>query len=91
MNYSDTEVVMRILEDRGFVRTLDPSSADVYLVVTCALREGAEDKVWRKLRHIRRKKKARVYRLGNIKHIFTSLNGSMKLKLSIARSLVLKI
>ena len=56
MNVNDTEVVWSILEDQGYLRTLNPSDADVWLVVTCSIRDGAEQKVWSKLNHIQRKK-----------------------------------
>lgn len=53
MNVNDTEVVWSILEGRGYQRTLDPGQADIWLVVTCSIREGAEAKIWRKLHNIR--------------------------------------
>ena len=56
MNVNDTEVVWSILEGQGYLRTLNPSDADVWLVVTCSIRDGAEQKVWSKLNHIQRKK-----------------------------------
>ena len=42
MNVSDTEVVWSILEDQGYARTLNPREADVWLLVTCSIRDGAE-------------------------------------------------
>ena len=45
MNVNDAEVVWAIMEDQGYTRTLNPSEADVWLVVTCSIREGAEAKV----------------------------------------------
>ena len=56
MNVSDTEVVWAILEEKGYSKTNIPTEADVWLIVTCAIRDGAEEKIWKKLRNIVRKK-----------------------------------
>lgn len=56
MNVNDTEVVWSILEEKGYVRTLIPTEADVWLIVTCSIRDGAESKIWKKLKNISRKK-----------------------------------
>lgn len=49
MNVADTEIVQTILEGAGFTHTDQKESADVILLNTCAIREGAEKKVWNKL------------------------------------------
>lgn len=49
MNVADSEIVETILEGAGFAKTLDMQGADVVLVNTCAIREGAEKKIWNKL------------------------------------------
>lgn len=49
MNVSDTEIVQTILESAGFQLSEDITTADVVLVNTCAIREGAEKKIWNKL------------------------------------------
>ena len=46
-----------VLEKQGYVRTLDPMEASAWLIVTCSIREGAENKIWKKLHHIKRMKK----------------------------------
>lgn len=46
MNVSDSEVVLSILRDAGYDQTDQISGADVVLVNTCAIREGAEQKIW---------------------------------------------
>ena len=56
MNVNDTEVLWSILEEKGYLRTLIPTEADVWLVVTCSIRDGAESKIWNKLKNISRKK-----------------------------------
>lgn len=62
MNTGDAEVVWSVLSERGFEMTLNQNEADIWLLVTCSIRESAEDKIWRKLRHIQNKKKAHVFR-----------------------------
>jgi tRNA-2-methylthio-N6-dimethylallyladenosine synthase len=49
MNVADTEIVETILESAGFSKSEDQNRADVVLVNTCAIREGAEKKIWNKL------------------------------------------
>ena len=44
MNVSDTELVMSILEESGYTRTPNQSEADIWMVMTCSIREGAENK-----------------------------------------------
>nr|XP_015220189.1 PREDICTED: CDK5 regulatory subunit-associated protein 1 isoform X1 [Lepisosteus oculatus] len=52
MNVSDTEIAWSILQRRGYLRTKDPSQADVILLVTCSVREKAEQTIWNKLRQL---------------------------------------
>ncbi len=66
MNVSDAEVAWAVLQERGYTRTSDPIQADVWLIVTCSIREGAEAKVFKKLINIQRKKKKGVYRWGKL-------------------------
>ena len=49
MNVSDTEIVETILENAGYMQAEKMESADVVLINTCAIREGAEQKIWNKL------------------------------------------
>ena len=46
MNVSDSELVETILESSGYLRAFDAETADILLVNTCAIREGAEQKIW---------------------------------------------
>lgn len=62
MNVNDTEVIWSILRKAGFMKTSVLDEADVVLVVTCSIREGAETKVWNKLEHLKGLKKARTRR-----------------------------
>lgn len=59
MNVNDTDIIWSILKDVGYMKTESIQEADVILVVTCAIREGAETKVWNKLKHFRVLKRAR--------------------------------
>lgn len=50
MNFNDTEIVLGILgKHGGFVRADAPENADVVLLMTCAIRENAETKIWNRL------------------------------------------
>ncbi|CDW86023.1 rna modification family [Stylonychia lemnae] len=49
MNVADTEIVQSILESAGFEASENINKADVVLVNTCAIREGAEKKIWNKI------------------------------------------
>ncbi|KAL8579579.1 CDK5 regulatory subunit associated protein 1 [Nucella lapillus] len=59
MNVSDTEVAWSILKKSGYTRTAIISEADVILLMTCAIREGAEDKVWSRLEFFKSLKRKR--------------------------------
>ena len=45
MNVSDTELMMGVLIEAGYVHTSRPDDADVVLLNTCAIREKAEDRI----------------------------------------------
>ena len=49
MNVSDSEIVASILTNSGYTLAEQMDEADVILVNTCAIREGAEKKIWNKL------------------------------------------
>lgn len=53
MNVNDTEVIWSILKKHKFVKTEVLEEADVILVVTCAIREGAEQKIWNKIDYLK--------------------------------------
>lgn len=56
MNKSDSEHMLGLLDEIGYKQTADLKIADLMILNTCAIREGAEDKVysylgaWRKLK-----------------------------------------
>lgn len=57
MNFSDSEIVASILKDKGFTTTKDFTEADVIFVNTCAIREGAEQRVRARLNDFKKAKK----------------------------------
>lgn len=59
MNFNDTEIVLGILQNSGYVQVQSLQDADVALLMTCAIREGAESKVWQRLEMIRSLKRQR--------------------------------
>ncbi|XP_069101980.1 mitochondrial tRNA methylthiotransferase CDK5RAP1-like [Argopecten irradians] len=59
MNVNDTEIAMAILEKNGFVMTNDLTKADVLFMMTCSIREGAEQKIWKRLEYYKSLKKKR--------------------------------
>jgi tRNA A37 methylthiotransferase MiaB len=60
MNVSDSEIVASVLRSHDYVMTDAPEDADAILVNTCAIRDGAEAKVWHRLRQLRAIKAAKT-------------------------------
>ncbi len=63
MNVADSEVVISILEDKGFKHTDDINSAGMILINTCSIRENAEQRIWGRLKaisHLKKKNKALI-------------------------------
>ncbi|XP_064321658.1 mitochondrial tRNA methylthiotransferase CDK5RAP1 isoform X1 [Phalacrocorax carbo] len=64
MNVNDTEIAWAILQKNGYMRTKDLDEADVILLVTCSVREKAEQAIWNRLQHLKalkaRRQQARV-------------------------------
>ena len=59
MNAGDSEIVVSIMQDEGYVYTADISEADVMLINTCSIRDNAEQRIWGRLNDMRRYRKAR--------------------------------
>ncbi|XP_077977687.1 mitochondrial tRNA methylthiotransferase CDK5RAP1-like [Glandiceps talaboti] len=59
MNENDTEIAWSILKNSGFQKTNSIQEADVIFVVTCAIRENAEHKVWQRLNYLQAMKRKR--------------------------------
>lgn len=53
MNVSDMEIVRSIMKEYGFVETEKREKADIVLLMTCSIRDGAEKKVWNQLKLIK--------------------------------------
>lgn len=59
MNVNDTEIVWSILKSRNYQKTQNINEADVILMMTCSIREGAETKIWNQLVHLKGIKRRR--------------------------------
>lgn len=59
MNVNDAEIVWSILQNEGYIKTNSINEADIVLLVTCAIRDGAENKVWTRIKQIRSVKRWR--------------------------------
>ncbi|XP_060766522.1 CDK5 regulatory subunit-associated protein 1 isoform X1 [Neoarius graeffei] len=59
MNVNDTEIAWSILQKGGYQRTAELSEADVVLLVTCSIREKAEQTIWNRLKQLGVLKKKR--------------------------------
>src|SRR5437879_9241995 len=57
MNVSDSELMLGVLAREGYVRTDDPTAADVMLVNTCAVRDHAEQRVLGRMGELKRYKR----------------------------------
>ncbi|XP_046812988.1 CDK5RAP1-like protein [Vespa crabro] len=60
MNVNDTEIIWSILKSHGYQFTNNMKNADIVLLVTCAIRDGAEQKIWNKLFHLSHMKRKRI-------------------------------
>ncbi|GJJ74721.1 tRNA-2-methylthio-N6-dimethylallyladenosine synthase [Entomortierella parvispora] len=56
MNFNDTEILMAIMNGAGYTKADDQSEADIVFLVTCAIRENAETRIWNRLADLKRKK-----------------------------------
>ncbi|VDK70053.1 unnamed protein product [Litomosoides sigmodontis] len=54
MNINDVELVRSLLLSTGYVETDDIKEADIVLLMTCSIRQGAENKVWDELKVLRK-------------------------------------
>lgn len=59
MNVSDSEIVLRIMADAGYERVDSVEEANIVFLNTCAIRENAEDKVWRRLESLKKMRRSR--------------------------------
>jgi len=59
MNFADSEVIASILKEQGYTNVLQEEEADVVFLNTCAIRENAEDKIWKRLAQLKNLKKTK--------------------------------
>jgi len=59
MNVSDTEIAWSVLQSHGFCQASNIRDSDVILLMTCSIREGAEQKIWNRLNFLKSLKLAR--------------------------------
>ena len=75
MNVNDAEIVSAILKKSNYEITKNVEDADIIFLITCAIRESAEEKIWHKLKNLRHLKKkklvSKIGLLGNLKHDFS--------------------
>lgn len=58
MNINDTEVAYSVLDKTGlYTKTDHEKDADVVLIMTCSIRENAEQKIWNRLREFLHQKR----------------------------------
>jgi len=57
MNFSDSEIIASILAKEGFETTSTTDDADVIFLNTCAIRDGAEQRIWDRLKSFRQAKR----------------------------------
>lgn len=57
MNLSDSEVIAAILAENGYKAQEAEENADVVFLNTCAIRENAEDKIWKRLQQLKANKR----------------------------------
>ncbi|XP_076967417.1 mitochondrial tRNA methylthiotransferase CDK5RAP1 isoform X2 [Tamandua tetradactyla] len=60
MNVNDTEIAWSILQQSGYLRTSNLQEADVILLVTCSIREKAEQTIWNRLHQLKALKTKRL-------------------------------
>lgn len=70
MNVNDADIIWSILKSHGYKHTQSIDDADIVLLVTCSIRDNAEQKVWNKLEMLnglknkRKKKSMKIGLLG---------------------------
>ena len=59
MNVGDTEIVVALMQQEGYIYTEQIAEADVILINTCSIRDNAEQRIWGRLAEMRRYRKAK--------------------------------
>lgn len=66
MNQNDTSIIESILRDFGYKIVADDTEAEIHLLMTCAIRDSAEQKIWKKLHDLKLKKANEAHPLKQI-------------------------
>lgn len=61
MNVGDSEVVISLLQQKGWQKTELASEADLLLINTCAIRDNAESRIWGRLGEMKKEKRKRKW------------------------------
>ncbi|KAG9473938.1 mitochondrial tRNA methylthiotransferase CDK5RAP1 [Eleutherodactylus coqui] len=67
MNVNDTEIAWSILQKSGYIRVNSATEADAILLVTCSIREKAEQTIWNRLKQLAFMKQKRGKSQGPLK------------------------
>ena len=59
MNVNDSEVILSILQDSGYVLTENMDEASLILANTCSIRDNAEQRIWGRIEQFRLQKRRR--------------------------------
>ncbi len=59
MNVGDTEIVVSVMQQEGYVYTDNIEEADVILINTCSIRDNAEQRIWGRLTDLKRYRRAK--------------------------------
>lgn len=59
MNVNDSEVILSILQDAGYVLTENMDEASLILANTCSIRDNAEQRIWGRIEQFRLQKRRR--------------------------------
>ncbi len=59
MNAGDSEIVVSIMQDEGYVWTDNIDDADIILINTCSIRDNAEQRIWCQLIDMRHRKRSK--------------------------------
>lgn len=76
MNVADSEVIRSVLLTAGHTLCDSVEEADLIMTNTCAIRENAEDKIWKRLEYfqsLRKKNRQLRVRKGGIKVFWLSV------------------
>lgn len=52
MNINDAEIIWSVLKSHGYKHTQCLDNADIVLLITCSIRDSAEQKIWNKLENL---------------------------------------